>query len=720
MRRCLASVGLALCGLALLAPGAGSLSAPHSGWRWSNPTPQGETLWDVQFSGRTGYAVGDFGTLLKTRDRGRTWSRVATDFYQYLDQLRVFSPRSFVVGGGCWLLRSDDGGATLHRINYAPCHPHVPFLVDISFPTERRGYLFRDQANALRTSDGGLHWEPIAQVVPILHDSAFTGPNTGVVAGEEGYGSRYPGPGLIARTTDGGGTWTQVARVQRPVWAVTFATHRVGYAVGGGVRRTLDGGRTWGKRPARIRFVNAVACSDARHCVALRESRGVFYTDDGFATVHRSAVDVPPLGVSPNALAYSSPSHPVAVGERGHTQVSADGGRSFTMLGEDNQGGIAETLRAATPRRAFSAADGVQLTLDGGRTWRHIDTPVRNRTLTATWFFAARAGYAAERRRLFVTRDGGATWSRRPRLPVEARDLWSSADGRVVVAAGHRIARSTDGGRHFRPMRQTTLPLPGAWRLQRAQGEVLFAFARSRILASSDRGAHWRSVPSPASGRAVKQLSFPTATRGYATTGDGRVWRTRNAGRRWTEVVSLGADPRLSLLSFGDADSGWIVPRDFGDLALGWMLRTDDGGRTWRPQAVGEDRISTGTLVATGPLGGITSTIVDHRFYTRTGGDRGGPSTLTLSAARPRVARGSRVRLSGVLRPARRAAEIWISERGQLGAHWTRVVTHTDARGAFHVSVPVDRPTWFVAQWTGYGSTDGAGSPAVAVDVGDR
>jgi hypothetical protein len=151
------------------------------------------------------------------------------------------------------------------------------------------------------------------------------------------------------------------------------------------------------------------------------------------------------------------------------------------------------------------------------------------------------------------------------------------------------------------------------------------------------------------------------------------------------------------------------------------MMRTDDGGRTWHPQAVAENRIATGELVATGPFGGIVESLGGpDRFYTDTGGDRPNPSTLTLTAARSRVPSGSRVRLSGVLRPARREAEIWISERGRRGTHWTRVVTRTDARGAFHVDVPVDRPTYFVAQWTGYGSTAGAGSPAVTVAVSDR
>ncbi|MFL5779932.1 MAG: WD40/YVTN/BNR-like repeat-containing protein, partial [Thermoleophilaceae bacterium] len=509
-----------------------------------------------------------------------------------------------------------------------------------------------------------------------------------------------------------GATWTRVADVRTAVGAVTFPSRRVGYAIGGGVLRTEDGGRTWTKRPAPLRFGNSVACSDELHCVASRASTDrIFWTDDGFATLHRAAE-----ADSADALAYSSAERVVGVGYR-RTVVSDDGGRSFDRLGVRYPYGFGNTVKAATPLRAFSAWDGVELTDDGGPTWRHFASPVSVGILSAAWFFRDRSGYAAAGRRLWATRDGGVTWSRRPRLPVHARDLWSSADGHVLIAAGHRLARSTDGGRSFRPVRGTLLRFRHAsWRFQQRPNDALVTYGRSSIVASDDEGAHWRKIPGPDRRRTLKRVDFPTPTVGYATTGDGRLWRTRSAGRRWREVVSLGADPRLSLLSFGDADHGWAVPRDFGDVALGWMMRTDDGGRTWHPQAVAEDRIVTGDLVATGPFGGIVESLDGpDRFFTHSGGDRPNPSSLTLTAARSRVPRGGRVRLSGVLRPARREAEIWISERGARGAHWTRVVTRTAAGGAFHVDVPVERPTYFVAQWVGYGSTAGAGSPAVLV-----
>ena len=56
------------------AAGAAPVSSGHSGWSWALPTPQGQSLSAVAFDGATGYAAGDFGTVVKSTDGGQTWS----------------------------------------------------------------------------------------------------------------------------------------------------------------------------------------------------------------------------------------------------------------------------------------------------------------------------------------------------------------------------------------------------------------------------------------------------------------------------------------------------------------------------------------------------------------------------------------------------------------------------------------------------------------------
>src|SRR3977135_4162586 len=76
--------------LALAAPTAGaSVQVGSSGWQWGNPLPQGNTVRAMSFAGSTGYAAGDFGTLLKTRDGGTSWSGLQVGTLQGLSVVQA-------------------------------------------------------------------------------------------------------------------------------------------------------------------------------------------------------------------------------------------------------------------------------------------------------------------------------------------------------------------------------------------------------------------------------------------------------------------------------------------------------------------------------------------------------------------------------------------------------------------------------------------------------
>ena len=50
-----------------------------SQWTWQNPLPQGNSLSSVYFTdANTGYAVGGFGTIVKTTNGGTTWTALSS------------------------------------------------------------------------------------------------------------------------------------------------------------------------------------------------------------------------------------------------------------------------------------------------------------------------------------------------------------------------------------------------------------------------------------------------------------------------------------------------------------------------------------------------------------------------------------------------------------------------------------------------------------------
>ena len=119
-----------------------------------------------------------------------------------------------------------------------------------------------------------------------------------------------------------------------------------------------------------------------------------------------------------------------------------------------------------------------------------------------------------------------------------------------------------------------------------------------RVLRTSDGGRRWTQGRTPGGGR-LRQVRFTDRSQGWAVGENGTILRTVDGGRRW-RLVAGGGD-QLRSVSFADARRGWAVGTG------GTILRTTDGGRTWKPQRSGTDKalyavraISRDTVVAAG------------------------------------------------------------------------------------------------------------------------
>ena len=113
-------IGSMAVALAGAAPAGAAVQVGSSGWLWGNPLPQGNTVNALSFAGATGYAVGQFGTILATGDGGSTWTGVQSGTFTNLTEVQAIDANSMFAGGGCVGRRSDDGGATGVRVAFTP------------------------------------------------------------------------------------------------------------------------------------------------------------------------------------------------------------------------------------------------------------------------------------------------------------------------------------------------------------------------------------------------------------------------------------------------------------------------------------------------------------------------------------------------------------------------------------------------------------------------
>src|SRR5688500_2147950 len=182
----------------LAAPAGAAVSTNQSGWLWGSPEPQGNNLTAVEFSGGTGYAAGDWGTLLRTNDGGSAWGTVRTGLTLNFTHLEVIDSDSVVVGAPCAARRTDDGGRTFRRLPFTSNERSCSrTLRDISFPTSDVGYLLVTDGRVLRTTDGGRSFSPRT----VVSGGGFA---SSVMFRDEDNGVATTIGGDLFRTTNGG------------------------------------------------------------------------------------------------------------------------------------------------------------------------------------------------------------------------------------------------------------------------------------------------------------------------------------------------------------------------------------------------------------------------------------------------------------------------------------------------------------------------------------
>ncbi|WP_159775193.1 WD40/YVTN/BNR-like repeat-containing protein [Streptomyces sp. HM190] len=260
----------------------------------------------------------------------------------------------------------------------------------------------------LRTTDGGEHWRtvspPGAQDLQFRDVEAFDARRAVVLAIGEGESSR------VYRTDDGGATWTETFRNTDPrafYDCLTFFDPRHGLAmsdpVDGKFRilSTEDGGRSWnvlpndGMPPA---LEGEAGFAASGQCLVSSGRRDVWLATGGAArarVLHSAdrglswtATDTPVPAGDPArgvfALAFRDRSHGIAVGGDYRADqpsptaaaTTGEGGRCWTPAAHPPPAYRSGVAWLPHSRRAALAVGptGTDLTTDGGRTWRTVDT----------------------------------------------------------------------------------------------------------------------------------------------------------------------------------------------------------------------------------------------------------------------------------------------------------------------------------------------------------
>jgi photosystem II stability/assembly factor-like uncharacterized protein len=171
----------------------------------------------------------------------------------------------------------------------------------------------------------------------------------------------------------------------------------------------------------------------------------------------------------------------------------------------------------------------------------------------------------------------------------------SAVSGKTAESGGHlsesaTVLHTADGGRTWRRLEGVETygvdVVPAFWFIDARRGWVAWPTswtAEDHLVRSHDGGHRWKNLPIDLEGTFV-HLRFFDAQVGCAalsTSHGARFAVTRDGGAKWTEEQTALTYP--DALFFLNPTLGWMGGTSVdGRTSIPRLLRTTDGGRTWR------------------------------------------------------------------------------------------------------------------------------------------
>ncbi len=205
---------------------------------------------------------------------------------------------------------------------------------------------------------------------------------------------------------------------------------------------------------------------------------------------------------------------------------------------------------------------------------------------------------------------------------------------------------------------------------------VVVAGQRGHILFSDDNGASWKQARVPARALLTAVHMHDRKT-GWAVGHDAVILRTDDGGETWRLLHRAPEEERPLLdVWFRDKDNGFAVG------AYGYFLATPDGGKSWSPRAISKDDFHLNEIVPAGPERLFMAAEAGVAYRSDDGGNtwRELPSPYTGSWYGALVLDEDRILLYGL------RGHLFRSEDG--GESWTQVATGTTATLTNAVRLP--------------------------------
>lgn len=538
-------------------------------WQWLNPLPEGNEFYDATFiDDNTGWIIGGNGSMLKTTDGGMTWESqgniLRTTPFLGLSVTFTDAFNGLISMNNGLMLRTDDGGATWDLL------PRTAMVLQkVREAPDGSLWGIGSLGAIARSTDGGLTWSPFATgLTTVIFDIAFPDAATAVAV---------CGGGITIRSTDNGQTWTQNSTTLGTDFAsVSFRNAMDGFAIQRPkyLLRTTDGGQSWSDTLFTVNELLQVRFVDEQTGWLVSNSPGsVYKTTNGGMSWDFVAVEQP-RRYTFYAIYPSDADNAILLGTGGAVFVTSDGGQNWAQRGEAFTRQHLHGVSALSDSAAWVfGVKSAWYTDDRGATWQGSDT------ISLPGF---RSGYALNETRIIGTGSQGQVM-----LSTDAGQSWNtqvlSAQGQVeeivfvdamngwLAGAHGMLARTTDAGASWQELTAgVTHDFNGIAAISAL--EAWTAGNGGVIFHTTDGGANWNEQTTPITTH-LQSIEFVSTTEGWAG-GQLALLHTTDGGATWTEEKGLAGLDVIYDINFTDPQHGYFM------LSRA-VARTSDGGTTF-------------------------------------------------------------------------------------------------------------------------------------------
>jgi photosystem II stability/assembly factor-like uncharacterized protein len=221
------------------------------------------------------------------------------------------------------------------------------------------------------------------------------------------------------------------------------------------------------------------------------------------------------------------------------------------------------------------------------------------------------AGYAGQ---VFVTHDGGKTWSKAVNSSACRFGLEVLPGGAAWTAGNYGHVRvSKDGGEHWSPAASWGRNEPRQARhLSFVDAKRGLIGSQEEVAITADGGETWTNLAIPEKAGMIAAVSLSEeggSLRIRLLDENGALWSSGDRGTTWTQAQSPVKGPVFESMTapraamrFTPAGEGVLVAMVGETEPRGHVYRTGDGGKTWQEEASAELPASVVTISSDGKL----------------------------------------------------------------------------------------------------------------------